>query len=91
MVSADLPFTCGSVSDAQRGTSPNDTREFDSFKAYATVDASIFITTPDDFRITLSVTNLLDRIGQNYFGFIVPASINDSLGRRFALTVGKKF
>ena len=37
------------------------------------------------------VTNLLDRIGQKYFGVIVPASINDSLGRRYALTVGKKF
>lgn len=79
------------LSRTQRGPSPNDTREFDSFKAYATVDASIFFTTPDDFRFTLSVTNLLDRIGQNYFGFIIPASINDSLGRRFALTVGKKF
>lgn len=75
----------------QRGPSPNDTREFDSFKAYATVDTAFYIETPDDFRLTFSVTNLFDRIGQNYFGVLIPASINDQLGRRFAITVAKKF
>ena len=43
------------------------------------------------FRMTLSVTNLTDRIGQKYNGFIIPASINDAFGRRYALTVAKKF
>ena len=74
-----------------RGPNPNDTREFDHFKAYVTIDASIWFETPDDFRMTLSVTNLTDRIGQKYNGFIVPASINDAFGRRYALSVAKKF
>lgn len=79
------------VSLTQRGGSPNDAREFDSFEPYATVDASIWIKTADQFRLTLSVTNLFDRIGQGYFGYIIPASINDALGRRFAITAAKKF
>lgn len=79
------------VSLTQRGGSPNDAREFDSFKPFATVDASIWFKTVDQFRLTLSITNLFDRVGQGYFGYIIPASINDPLGRRFAITVAKKF
>ena len=79
------------LSRFNRGPNPNDTREFDHFKAYVTVDASVWIETQDDFRMTLSVTNLTDRIGQKYNGFIIPASINDAFGRRYALTVAKKF
>ena len=79
------------VSLTQRGGSPNDAREFDSFKPFATVDASFWFKTVDQFRLTLSITNLFDRVGQGYFGYIIPASINDPLGRRFAITVAKKF
>ena len=79
------------VSLTQRGGSPNDAREFDSFNPYATVDASIWFKTIDKFRLTLSVTNLFDRVGQEYYGYIIPASINDALGRRFAITAAKKF
>lgn len=75
----------------QRGGSPNDTREFDHYEPYATVDASIFIKAAANFRLTLAVTNVLNRIGQKYYGFYIPGSINDPFGRRFALTVAKKF
>jgi hypothetical protein len=35
------------------------------------------------------VTNLFNRIGQTYFGYIIPLSINDPLGRRVAVSVAK--
>lgn len=79
------------LSYTNRGESPNDFREFDSYEPYTTVDSSVWFTTDDDFRLTLSVTNLFNRIGQKYYGYIVPGSINDSLGRRFAVTAAKKF
>lgn len=72
-----------------RGAAPNDAREFDHFRAFATVDASLFAQTAERFRLTLAVTNLFDRAGQRYHGLIVPASINDALGRRLTLSVGK--
>jgi outer membrane receptor protein involved in Fe transport len=74
-----------------RGPNPNDTREFDHYDPFTTVDAAIWFETADKFRMTLSITNMFDRIGQKYFGYYVPASINDSFGRRFALTVGKRY
>ncbi len=74
-----------------RGPNPNDTREFDHYKPYATVDGSFFVDPMKDVRLIFSVTNLFDRVGQNYYGYIVPASISDALGRRFALTVRKKY
>ena len=79
------------ISYTNRGPNPNDSREFDHYDAYTTVDSAVWFNTADDFRLTFSVTNLFNRIGQKYFGYIIPGSINDPLGRRFALTVGKKF
>jgi outer membrane receptor protein involved in Fe transport len=79
------------VSLSTRADSPNDSREFDHFKPFATVDLALFATTADGFRMTLSVTNLLDRVGEEYHGVIVPASINDALGRRLAVSVAKKW
>lgn len=79
------------ISRFNRGPSPNDTREFDEYNDFVTVDGSIFVTTEDKFRLTFSVTNITNRIGQNYFGFIVPGSINDPFGRRFAVSVRKLF
>ena len=78
-------------SRTNRGDNPNDTREFDHFDDYITIDAGIFFETENNFRLNLSVTNLTNRVGQSYYGFIIPASINDSLGRRYAITVAKKF
>ena len=74
-----------------RGGNPNDTREFDHYSPYTTVDASMWFTTEDKFRFTMSVTNLTNRVGQSYYGFIIPASINDPLGRRFTISVSKKY
>ena len=79
------------LSYTNRGPNPNDTREFDHYDAYATVDASIWIDPVDKLRLSLSVTNLTNRIGQSYYGFIVPGSINDSLGRRFAVSARVRY
>ncbi|MCW1427759.1 TonB-dependent receptor domain-containing protein [Novosphingobium sp. JCM 18896] len=72
-----------------RGDAPNDTREFDHFDPFATVDAALFVTAAESYKLTLSITNLFDRVGQKYFGYVVPLSINDALGRRFALSVSR--
>jgi outer membrane receptor protein involved in Fe transport len=79
------------VSRSASGSQPNDAREFDRFAPYATVDLSLFATTRDGFRMTLAVTNLFDRVGEEYYGAIVPASINDALGRRIAVSVVKRW
>ncbi len=72
-------------------TGNRDVLEIDALKAYATVDASVFFDATDRFRLTLSVTNLFDRQGEDYFGFLIPASINDPLGRRFAASARVRF
>jgi outer membrane receptor protein involved in Fe transport len=74
-----------------RGPNPNDTREFDNYRPYATFDSSIFVDPMKNMRVILSVTNLFDRVGQNYFGYIAPSSVSDALGRRFSLTVRKTY
>ena len=74
-----------------RGPNPNDTREFDHYKAYATVNTNVFFKTDDNFRFNISVTNLFNRIGQKYYGFIVPVSVNDDLGRRYTVGITKTF
>lgn len=79
------------ISRPATGDSPNDSREFDRFKPYTTVDLALFATTNDGFRMTLSVTNLFDRVGEEYHGVIVPASINDAIGRRMAVSLAKRW
>jgi outer membrane receptor protein involved in Fe transport len=79
------------ISYTNRGPNPNDTREFDHYKGFATVDASVWVNPLKDLRVTFSVTNLTNRVGQEYFGYIVPGSINDALGRRFTLAVRQRF
>ena len=74
-----------------RGPNPNDTREFDHFDSYSTVDASLWVDPIKNTRISLAVTNLFNRIGQNYYGVIVPASINDAIGRRFTLSARVRY
>ena len=70
---------------------PNDQREINRLKDYVTVNANIFFKTDDGYRFNFSVTNLTDRIGQNYYGYIIPGSVNDDIGRRFSVGVSKSF
>lgn len=79
------------VSRFNRGPSPNDTREFDQYDDFVTVDANFFFETDDDYRFNFNVTNLFNRQGQEYFGILIPASINDSFGRRYTVSVTKRF
>jgi outer membrane receptor protein involved in Fe transport len=79
------------ASQTNRGPSPNDTREFDSYSAFATVDANIYFKTADNFRFNVSVTNIGDRIGQSYYGYIIPASVSDDIGRRISVGITKEF
>jgi outer membrane receptor protein involved in Fe transport len=74
-----------------RGPSPNDTREIDQLRDFVTVNLNAFFETEDNFRFNFAVTNLLDRIGQRYFGFILPGSENDDIGRRYSVGVTKVF
>jgi outer membrane receptor protein involved in Fe transport len=91
-VSTHVNYTGGrAVALTGRGDSPNDTREIDHFGGFATIDASVFFSLAESYRLTLSVTNAFNRVGQNYFGAIVPVSINDAIGRRFAASVMRKW
>lgn len=90
-ISTFVNYTGGrAVALTARGDSPNDTREFDHFGGFATVDGALFFNAAS-YKLTLSVTNLFDRVGQKYFGYIIPLSINDALGRRFAVSVSRKW
>jgi outer membrane receptor protein involved in Fe transport len=66
---------------------PGDRGEFHHFNAFATVDASLFMTVTRQAKFSLAITNVFNRIGQEYFGIVVPNSINDALGRRFAASL----
>lgn len=79
------------VSRFNRGPNPNDTREFDKYDDFVTIDSNITINVNKKFQFIASVTNLLDRVGQSYFGIIVPASVNDSFGRRFSMSVRVRY
>ena len=81
-----------------RGPSPNDTREFDEYEDFVTVDMNFFFEAEDDFRFNFNVTNLFDRQGQEYFGFLIPATNSpgnalgaDTFGRRYTVGVSKSF
>lgn len=66
-------------------------REIQSYEGFATVNASLYFDVAKRFRLNFVVTNLFDRIGQGYFGFIIPGSIDDDFGRRYAVSVNAKF
>jgi outer membrane receptor protein involved in Fe transport len=72
------------------GSGP-DARELDKLNDYITISGGVFVDATEDFRITLSVTNLLNRQGQKYFGELHPSSYNDLIGRRFQLSVRASF
>ena len=73
------------------GPAPNDAREISALKAFATVNAHIFAAPVAGLRANLAVTNLFNRHGQGYFGALIPASIHDPLGRRYALSLSRVF
>ena len=77
-----LPGVAGSGPDA---------REIDELDDYVLVNAGIWFDPAEDFRLTLSVTNLFNRQGQEYFGVLLPASYVDLLGRRFAASARVRF
>jgi outer membrane receptor protein involved in Fe transport len=68
-----------------------DAREFDQLEDYVTVDFNVYFETNDDFRFNFVVNNAFDRRCQDYFGFCIPASINDAFGRTFSASVTKRF
>jgi outer membrane receptor protein involved in Fe transport len=68
-----------------------DARELDKLNDYVIVSGGVFVDATEDFRVTLSVTNLLNRQGQKYFGELHPSSYNDLIGRRFQLSVRASF
>ncbi len=70
-----------------RGPSPSDIRELDQLKDFVTINGSVFVDVQERMRLTLAVTNLTNRLGQDYFGILHPSSINDSFGRRFSASV----
>ena len=79
------------VSRFNRGPSPNDTREFDQYEDFVTVDFNVFFETDDNLRFNFVVQNAFNRQGQGYFGILIPAAINDPFGRRFTASVTKTF
>lgn len=76
-------------------TQPNDVREIDHFDPYATVDLGLWVKAAERFRLTFTVTNLFNRMGQFYNGYLITgstnSSVNDALGRRFAISARKSF
>ena len=72
------------------GTQPSDVREFERFAPFATLGLALFAATRDGFRMTLAVINLFDRDGEESHKVIIPATINDALGRRLAVSVGRR-
>jgi len=89
---ATVPSLSGGNPDLrnERAERPNDAREVDHFGGFTTVDTALFVTTAD-FRFAFSVSNLFNRIGQKYYGYVIPLLINDPLGRRFAVSVAKNW
>lgn len=79
------------IARTQRGPSPNGAREFDEFDDFVTINASVAFKVEQAMTLTMSVTNLTNRIGQPYYGYVIPASVNDALGRRFAVSAAIKF
>jgi len=68
-----------------------DARELDKLNDFVVVSGGVFIDPSDDFRLTLSVTNLFNRQGMTYFGELHPSSYNDLIGRRFQVSVRASF
>ena len=76
------------------GSGP-DAREIDELDDFITISGGVFFDPTDDFRLTLSVTNLLNRKGQKYFGELLPNSFlntgGDQIGRRYQASARVRF
>ncbi len=72
-----------------------DIREIDKLDDFVILNPSVYVQAAKNFRLTFSVTNLLNRNGQRYYGELIPASITDSggdaLGRRFSVAARASF
>lgn len=71
---------------ATRSARTRDLREFNELNEYVTVNLGAYVDAGKNFRLSGSVTNLFNRQGQEYQGVLIPASYNDLLGRRFAIS-----
>ena len=71
--------------------SGRDAREIDQLNDFVTFSGGVFMDATEDFRLTLSVTNIFNRQGQKYFGELIPASFNDLIGRRFQISARTTF
>lgn len=78
-------------SRTNRGPSPSDAREIDELDAFVTFDTNLWFECLAGLTVNVAVTNLLDRHGESYFGYLIPASIDDPLGRRFSVNVTRRF
>lgn len=74
------------ISRFNRGAQPSDVREFDQYEDFITIDMGLGLQVTNKFRLSAAITNVTNRVGQGYFGYIIPGAVNDPLGRRFALT-----
>ncbi len=72
-----------------------DIREIDKLDDFVILNPSVYVETAENFRLTFSITNLLNRSGQKYYGEYIPVSITsaggDALGRRFTVTARASF
>ena len=68
-----------------------DIREFDKLNDFVTINPSFYVDVEKKFRFNFSVTNLLNRHGQKFNGFVIPASYSDLIGRRYTASVRMKF
>jgi len=68
-----------------------DLREFNKIDPYATVNQSIYVDIDKRYRLNFAVTNLFNRIGQEYYGYYPLALTNDLFGRRYSMSVNLKF
>ncbi len=75
---------------ATRVDSNPDLREFNNANAYATVNQSLYFLINKQYKMTIAVTNLFNRIGQSYFGYYPSTLLNDLEGRRFSVGVNIK-
>jgi outer membrane receptor protein involved in Fe transport len=79
---------------ASRVTRSPDIREIDD---YVLVNPSVYFNVDSQYRLTFSVSNLLNRHGEDYYGYYIPNSYLNFdtstllLGRRFAVSARAKF
>lgn len=82
---------------ASRVTRGADIREIDQIEDYVLVNPSLYVNLDKQFRLTFSVSNLLNRHGQKYYGYYIPNSYLNYdtssllLGRNFTVSARARF